>query len=426
MSTEIKLTTRNATLGDLAALLKDHRARRLDVVAGAEAIRAQDGHLLVDGTVQEITEEGVTSAAGLYLPTSAADSDIASKLGPTGSYFPTYLRKLREAGRLDLWDLNVNGWLHGLVDPLALDPEGKPSVIHEPDRRAFMLRLLKGDDGGTGVVRAMLSDKYFVIDNLDVLVSVLAGIRDAEAEVEVTSCDLTESKMYVRVESPKVRALAPRLLANYRNPWTGKPITNAWGGSIEEIKRLAEREGKGYEQGAEPVVFAGLLISNSELGDGAFSIKPRITIEICGNSHTVEADAIRVVHLGGRMEEGVINWSEDTQRKALELVASKTRDAVGTFLTPGYVERQIVKAEEDAGIAVTDAKRTIHEVVTKSVIPAGLEDEVLNLFIKGGQMTAGGVMQAVTAAAQGVEDADLQADMEGAALGILAHAAKLA
>ena len=40
-------------------------------------------------------------------------------------------------------------------------------------------------------------------------------------------------------------------------------------------------------------------------------------------------------------------------------------------------------------------------------------------------MTAGGVMQAVTAAAQQVEDADLQVDMEGAALGILAHAAKI-
>jgi len=173
------------------------------------------------------------------------------------------------------------------------------------------------------------------------------------------------------------------------------------------------------------VVFAGLLISNSELGDGAFSIKPRITIEICGNSHTVEADALRVVHLGGKMEQGVVEWSEDTNRKALELVASKTRDAVRTFLTPAYVEAQVAKLEEDAGTPVTDAKATIHEVVTKSIIPAGLEDEVLNLFIKGGQTTAGGVMQAVTAATQRVEDADLRAELEGAALGVLAHAARI-
>lgn len=417
---EIQLTTRNADLATLAALLKDHRARRLDVVAPAADLHADQGMLRIAPSVQQISEEGVTSAAGLYLPTRQADSDIAEKLGPKGGYFPTYLRALREAGRLDLWDANVGGWLHG-------GPKGdaESGEVYPAESRAFMLRLLKGDDDGLGVLRALLSDKYFVIDNLDVLVSVLEGIRQAEADVQVTSCDLTDSKMYVRVDSPTVRALAPKLLENYRNPWTGQPIRNQFGGSIEQIREMAAREGRGYDQGAEPVLFAGLLISNSELGDGAFSIKPRITVEICGNTHTVEADALRVVHLGGKLEQGVIQWSEQTQRRALELVASKTKDAVATFLTPAYVEAQVAKMEEAAGIEVTDAKATIHEIVSKSIIPAGLEDDVLNYFIKGGQMTAGGVMQAVTAAAQQVEDADLQVDMEGAALGILAHAAKI-
>jgi hypothetical protein len=430
---EIQLTTRNASLADLAELLKDHRTRRLDVVANSAAITAQGGQLRVDGTVQDIGAEGVTSASGLYLPTKVADGGIADKLGID----TRYLRKLRDTGRLGLWDANVNGWLHGepadadaafawLAEHPDEDPATSPVKDIPADGRSFMLRLLKADAEGTGIVRAFLSDKYFVIDNLDILISVLAGVRDSEADAQVTGCDLTDSKMYVRVDSPSVRALAPKLLENYRNPWTGQPIRNAWGGSIEEIRNLAEREGKAHDQGAEPVIFGGFVISNSELGGGAFSIKPRLTVEICGNSHTVDADAMRVVHLGGKQDEGVIEWSEETNRKALELVASKTKDAVRKFLTPEYVAAKVAEMEEVAGTPVKDAAATVHEVVAASVIPADLEADVLDYFIKGGQMTAGGVMQAVTATVQQVEDADLAAEMEGAALGVMAHAAKLA
>jgi hypothetical protein len=41
---------RNATLGDLAAMLRDQQARKLDIVAPATAIRARHGQLILDGT----------------------------------------------------------------------------------------------------------------------------------------------------------------------------------------------------------------------------------------------------------------------------------------------------------------------------------------------------------------------------------------
>ena len=432
-ASDIKLTTRNASLADLAALLQDHRTRRLDVIAPASAITADGGQLRLDASVQDVAEEGVTSASGLYLPTHLADGLIADKLGID----TRYLRKLRTDGRLGLWDANVNGWLHGepadadaalrwLAENPDADPADSPVRDIPGDGRSFMLRLLKADAEGTGILRAFLSDKYFVIDNLDILISVLAGVRDSEAEAQITGCDLTDSHMYVRVASPTVRALAPKMLEDYRNPWTGQRIGGGHLGSIENALAAAKREGKAYDQGAEPVVFAGFVISNSELGGGAFSIKPSLTVEICGNRLTVGADAMRVVHLGGKQDEGVIEWSAETNRKALELVASKTKDAVRKFLTPEYVAAKVAEIEILAGAPVKDAAKTVHEVVQASVIPADLEASVLDYFIKGGQMTAGGVMQAVTAAAQGIEDADKAAEVEDAALGVLAHAASLA
>jgi hypothetical protein len=414
---EIQLTTRNAELSDLRDLLVDHRARRLDVVAPATAVSAVSGHLRVDGAVQHVSAEGVTSAAGLYRPTEMADDGIAQKLG-----IPlAYVRRTR-AERPDLYDANVNGWLHGG----AADTDGGEPAIYAPDKRSFLLRLLKGDDEGTGVCRAFLSDKYRVIDNLDILTAALAGVREAGVDVEIDGCDLSDRKMYVRVLAPQVAALAPELLKGYKNPFTGEPFDGGHLGTIEQARRVAATEGGNYEPGTEPVLFAGFVISNSELGGGAFSITPRLVVRICRNGLTIKADALKAVHLGAKMEQGVIRYSDDTQEKQLALVTAQARDAVATFLDVGYVKAKIAEMDKLAGVEVAEPAKVIHEVVAKSVIPNGMEDDVLNFFIKGGQTTAGGVMQAATAAAQGVTDADLASEIEGAALEILAHAARAA
>jgi hypothetical protein len=114
------LTARNATLADLAALLRNQQARKVDVVAPAPAIRAEDGWLVLDGTAPDLGEDGVTMTAGRYRPTDTCDQGIADKLGiPAG-----YLRRMREACP-GLYDANVNGWL------------GR-------DDRSFLVRGLRG------------------------------------------------------------------------------------------------------------------------------------------------------------------------------------------------------------------------------------------------------------------------------------------
>jgi hypothetical protein len=69
------LTSRNATLPDMVAILRTQRARRLDVVAPATAIHAHEGNLVISGTVQQMTADGVTSAAGAYRPTQVPPSN---------------------------------------------------------------------------------------------------------------------------------------------------------------------------------------------------------------------------------------------------------------------------------------------------------------------------------------------------------------
>jgi hypothetical protein len=145
----------------MVVILRHQRARRLDVVASATAIHAHEGNLVISDTVQHVTEAGVTSAAGTYRPTQVAEEGISAKLGIALAY----LRRLREH-RPDLWDANVNGWLHG--NDLA-------GIL--PDGRKFLLRLFQAEGDNLGVARAVLSDSYKVIDNLDALMATLDGIR---------------------------------------------------------------------------------------------------------------------------------------------------------------------------------------------------------------------------------------------------------
>lgn len=398
----IQTTARNADLGDLLGLLRDQHARKLDVVAPATAIRAVNGRLTVTGTDPLITEDGVTSSDGTYVPTAVCDEGLASKLDvPVG-----YLKRLRET-RPDLYDYNVNGWLHGAnarghwgdgqqATTSSASTEWVEDVPAVPaDSRSFLVRAFRGDEpGDVGIARAFLSDRYGVIDNLDVLMAALDGVRDAGVAVEIRGGDLTDRRMVVRLTCPEVTALAPTLLRGYRSPFTGQTGED------------------------NPVIWAGFQISNSETGGGAFTITPRLEVQVCKNGMTITKEALSKVHLGGRLDAGVVRWGQDTQEAAVTLVQKQTRDAVQTFLSPDYLTGVIGRLEEKAGETVDnhDAVRTLAKSLRYTDEQA---DGILGYFTQGGQMTLGGVVNAVTAYAQTVEDGDTAYDLEARAVSLL-------
>lgn len=419
---DLPLRARNATLADLAGMLKDQHARKVDVVAPATAIRSEGGVWVVSGTEPVLSADGVDEGDGSYRPTEVADEGMASKLNvPVG-----YLKRLRSE-RPDLYDANVNGWLHGHT-PSVHAVIDSPEATHgyelpgaPADPRSFLVRCFRGDDG-TGVARAFLSDRYRMIDNLDTLTAALDGVRQAGAEVTIDGCDLTDRRMMVRVVAPGIAAYAPDLLAGYRSPFGGQHVGGSW--TPERVAAASRGEGQGIAPGSEPVVFAGFVITNSETGGGAFTITPRLVVKVCNNGLTITADALRSVHLGGKQDEGIVRWSDDTQRKTLELVTARARDAVATFLDVEYVRGKVAEITEQAAAPVSKPEETVRHVAKKLRFGDDAADAILSHFIAGGQVTAGGVMQAVTSYAATVDDADTAADLEASALDALALAAR--
>lgn len=392
----VQTTLRNSDLSELVDVLRDQKARQLDIVAPATAFRNEGALLRVSGAEPIIDENGVGQADGMYYPTSVCDEGIADKLG-----IPlAYMRKMR-AERDDILDANINGWLHGHTFQYG---ETAPA-----DNRNFLLRCFRGDEDTIGVARAFLSDSYRTIDNFDVLMACLDAVRTTDADVTVGRVNLTERRMFVRFISPSVRTTAERLLSGYRNPFAGE--------ELERWRRLAEREGLGYS-GHEPIVHAGWDLANSETGDGAYTLTPVVVAQVCANGAKATFDMVRSVHLGGKLSEGVVKWSDETQKKNLELVRLKTIDAVKTFLDVDYLESLVAKFEKRAEEPVENEKQ-VRDVTKAAGYTKAQQDGILAYFVRGGQTTRGGVFNAITAYAQTVSSPDEAYDLETNATRVL-------
>lgn len=383
-------SSRNASLQDLADLLKRQDAMKVDVVAPATAISSRNGLIHVKGAEAQITEDGVTAVDGVYRPTTVFDEGIAEKLNVPLKY----VRRMR-LERPDLYDANVNGLLHGR----KRISNGEQEILYPADPRTFTFRGFRGQDGEPGIARALLSDRYGFNDNSDVVFATLDGVRASGIDALVDRCSLTDRKMYLRIKAPGVTAMAEELLKNYRSPFNGRTGNEC------------------------PVVFAGIVASNSETGCGAFTLAPQIIIEVCDNGLTLTKDIMRDVHIGGRMDEGVVRWSADTSAKNLALITAKTRDAVTQFLNPEYIRANVAELERKSGVEIADPAATVKQIGKKLLFSEEQMAGVLSFFCKSGQATAGGMLQAVTAYAQTIEDADVAYKLESKGVEVMYLAA---
>lgn len=453
-------TVRNADFADLLAMLNDQQSRKVDMVVPASKVKFVDGMLVIAGQDMILEEDGFTDPNGQYWPTGVFDDQLAERLDIT----PAYLRRLRHGKvdkrgkrtaepRLELWDANVNGLLAGRKAKVrratwkeALTNQGMDSpewtTIREgipADTRSFFLRLLRPDNG-IGIARAVLSNRFARMDNIDGLMAMLKGITDAGVDPDILRIygDLSETRMFVHVAAPQILAAAPGLLEGYRSPFDSESENNKRTGTHLstaariELGRQFRETGHGdpngpgfYQPGNEPLVHAGFVLSNSEVGSGRWQIMPEITVLRCSNGMTMVKDGFARAHVGARMGEGHIEWSEDTQGKELSLVTAQTRDVVKAVLSTDYLLQKIDELERKAGKDISEPEKTIEVLAKKLAFTREEQDGILRHFLLGGQITSGGIMQAVTSYSQTVGNSDAAHDLNNRAVEAmeLAHAA---
>ena len=386
-------TVRNASLEDLITILQAQTRQRLDVVAPLSSLRYSFGNIELAALDAVVHETGTYDVNGLYQPTDTADMQLAGILD-----IPVkYMRKLREQ-HITLLDTNVNAWCERVSD-----------------NKMVLLRTLWGSGipGTSGIVRAILSDRYNARDNFDTLVSAVDGLRAAglKANNMTISGNLTDNRMSLFVEAPEIFVNAPELLGNYRPPTDGVFET---------------RIQPGQHVSVNDTIHAGIAISNSETGGGALSITPRVVVLKCLNGWQITKDAFRKVHIGARLDEGQIVWSGATRDAANELAKQQVKDAVQAFLNVDYLTAKVNEVSATATVPLVNVTKTLEVVAQKMSYSQAEQDLILGDFIQGGQVSALGVLQAVTSVAQRVEDPDRAFDLEAGAVQAMETAAAFA
>ena len=377
-------THRHAQLQDIIDILEQQQDAKYDIVAPSSQMEYRNGNLIVEGGAVYFNDEGVGTADAELRPTGQFEEGISTKLDIPRKY----MDRMREGvNSIQLLDQNVNHWLA------------------EEDRNYFIRGFRGSDDPNEiGVARAFLSDKYQLVDHLDVLAAVLDGTHRSSINVEVGKANLSDRAFYLEIVAPEVQTLAPKFLDGYRSPFM--PDGGAHGGPSEGPR----------------VIQAGFLVRNSETGQGAYSLTPRLVVLICNNGMVINKEAIRKVHLGSAMDQGEVSWSEETRHHYIELIKGQTTDAIQYFLSQEYLDEKVTSIEEQAGQPLTtNTQERVERVLTKLSYSETERQGIFDLFLTGGMPTAGGLVQAVTAHAQGVGDPERAYEMEGQAFALLSQ-----
>src|SRR5574343_2055905 len=328
------------TLVSLAQELERQLHSKKDLIVPSQLVHHSTGD---DGQTHIIVNEAGNPVR--YGVTALARRQLADKLKIPHAYF----ERMREEQPV-LLDRNVNTWLQS-----------------EDDRR--MLRTLDGQ------VRDVVSDRYRRLDNLDLAESVLPILQQLP-EVRFESVELTETKMYLKCITPRLKV----------------------------------------EMAPGDVVQAGVVISHSEVGQGMLSVQPLLFRLVCSNGLIVPDRSLRKTHVGralGGEDERIQVYQDDTRRAEDKAFFLKVRDVVQAAVSEATFRQTAQKMQKTLHIPlVGDPVKTVEVLAQRYVLNEGERAGVLRHLIAEGELSGYGLVNAVTHYSQEVEDYDRATEFE--------------
>ena len=347
------------TLSELLARVQEQSARKQDIIADTSAIQVQTTSSSIDeagnpwSRTSVILEGDGGAPTQIYHANSVAFDQMVTKAGidvRTG-------RRL-QSQYPDVLDHALNR-------------------LHQQEPRKAMLRCFEGN--GSGVLRAVVSDKFKTFDNPDLLEAAIPVLMDSEAQWQVVSADITDKRLYARFKSLAI---------------TGE------GAAVGDA--MAQ----------------GVSISNSETGHGSVSIAQIVWTLACLNGMQT-ANKNRTAHLTSSRADGD-TWAlltDESKRLDNRALSSKVADVTAAYSSREMFEtvlEQFKKASGDiveGGMAAAQpAVETLGGILklskaeTSSVLD-GLMQTIQQDGYRGNPLSRATLVNAVTAAAHSA-DAD--------------------
>lgn len=301
-------------------------------------------------------------------PTEHFHSQVAEKFDIPRGY---YKKMLADATKL--LDSNVNHWL-------------------KSESKNLLLRTFQGGaDYYKSTARALLSDRYSMIDNYAVLMEALGAIKETGLTIEIVNAELSETRMYLKVVCPDVEIKAKELLYMHR-----QSVDLGFG------------------------VVSGFTLSNSEIGAGSFKITPRGVVLSCTNGLISTKDELKNVHLGAKMEQLGFDKNKAVMQANLKLIREQIKHAVKIFLSKEYLQKLINVYKQLGDVPIEAPIEKVIQVVGKEYqISDERKSNILKYFIEGGDTRRMGLASAMTREVQDLQNADQKNDTEIASFEML-------
>lgn len=329
-------------LNEVMMELNRQNQRKKDYIGSAQALR-----LFEDGQTFEI---GSMSGAQQFGTTRLFHRQVASALGIPAKYYD-----IMQSQKTELLAQNVNAWLS--------DREN-----------SYMIRTM--DYGGGRVARALLSDRYRRIDNMEIASAVLPLFAGSD-QYEVISSEVTENRMYLKILSRRLE----------------------------------------MEVVPGDYVQAGVVISNSEVGLGSVNVQPLVYRLVCTNGMIVNDMGERKNHVGRAakaVEDSFHIYSDETMEAEDKAFLLKLRDVTMAAIEEGRFAQVVGKLKESAGIPITGKVTEVVELTGKTYgFNTDEQDSILQYLIAGGDLSQYGLSNAITRASQDVESYDRATALEG-------------
>lgn len=268
-----------------------------------------------------------------------------------------YFHKMLDAGKVDLAAQNVNAWFESSDDN----------------------RLVRIADGQ---IRAVLSDRYRQLDNLDLAMQVLKKAKEHNAII--LDSQLTEERMYIKALAPEAK--------EYLDFTPEEKTAHTW------------------HRVDKDVIIPGIIVSNSEVGSGAFRVEPLTFRQVCSNT-AIGTDTLYKVHLGGRMEIGQTIYKDDTLRNMDAALWGQVRDLIDATFDKTLLKKQIEAMRQAGKIEIKEPQEAIDAVAKDLSLSEKDKMDLLRYFAKEGE-TEFGLVNGITRLAQDVENYDTRVDME--------------
>ncbi len=229
-------------------------------------------------------------------------------------------------------------------------------------------RLVRTLDGNA---RAYLSDSYRPLDNFELCEAIIPVIQ--EKGLKLVSTQVTESRLYLEAVSERIYG---------------------------EVQK-------------DDIVQAGVVISNSEVGQGSLQVEDLLFRLWCLNG-CISGSALRKTHVGGKsgLLDDVANYRASTRRVDDAAFFMKVQDTVRNIFDGGNFEKHLSKFKRAAGDMIDKPEEAVKLVVQKLDLTEREGSGLMAALIKGGDLSMWGMSNAVTSIAHKAEDYDRNIEIQ--------------